>query len=620
MAITYATNFVQANTQNVASGSLTVATNDVILVLYSNEDNSSAGTLSIAKSAGTSTVSAFTNIATTNTNSECKAAVWFCTVTAGGTFTVTVSKTGAFSNHSQLATIVHTGADTSNPCPSGNRFSGIDTNGDTTQSITPTASGSALWMIVSDWNATNTFSGASNCTLANTYHSAGVFTSTVIQPTTQPRTDSNAFTIGEADTGATNAWVACEVKAASSGDQALTPSVFTNTNTFYTPTVGRGEVNLIPALYSDADTFYIQTVSSNYSLIPSLYSDADTFYTGTIGRGSVGLTPSLYSDSDSFYTHIISAGATPQTLTASLFANSNTYYTQTVSSSYTLTPSLYSDSDTYYTHTVLSSYALTPSLYTDSDSFYTGTVGRGTVNLTANLYIDADVFYSATVSGTGTPQTLTAALYSNAQTYFAHTVTPGAIGLTASILSDSDTFYTQAISSSYTLTPNIYVDTDTFYTGTIGRGAVNLTPNLYSDVDTFYNGIVGIEGGPQSLIAALYANTNTIYNGTVTPGLIGLTASLYSDADSFYTQTVGKYNVLLPALYNNPDTFYSGTITTGAVNLTASLYNNSSIFYIQRITAGELLGYIDNPSVVFMQTLKKSTFSTTNRTIKLSGN
>ena len=223
MAITYVTDFVHGTVQNVASSSLTVAVNDVILVLYCNEDNSLAGALSIAKSAGTSTVSTFTNIATTNTNGECKSAGWFCTVTGSGTFTVTVSKAGSSNNISQLATIIHTGADTTNPCPSGNRFSGIDTNGDTVQSITPTASGSALWMIAGDWNATNTFAAAANCTLADTYHSAGLFTSTIIRPTTQPRTDANAFTIGESDTGATIAWVACEIQAASGGSPPALP-------------------------------------------------------------------------------------------------------------------------------------------------------------------------------------------------------------------------------------------------------------------------------------------------------------------------------------------------------------------------------------------------------------
>jgi len=223
MPITYATNFVHANTQNISSSSLTVATNDVIAVLYCNEDANNAGTASVAKSAGTSTVSAFTNLANASAVGSCATLAWFCTVTAGGTLTVTVSKTGTAANRSLLGTYIVTGADTSNPCPAGNRFSGIDTNGDTTQSITPTASGSMLLMITGDWNATNTYAAAADCTLDDTYHVTNFFTACIIRPTTQPRTDSNAFTIGESDTGATNAWAAFEVKASASAPTSFPP-------------------------------------------------------------------------------------------------------------------------------------------------------------------------------------------------------------------------------------------------------------------------------------------------------------------------------------------------------------------------------------------------------------
>lgn len=43
--------------------------------------------------------------------------------------------------------------------------------------------------------------------------------------------------------------------------QTLTPSLFTNTNTFYAATVTPGAVTILPPHYDDADTFYSATVA-----------------------------------------------------------------------------------------------------------------------------------------------------------------------------------------------------------------------------------------------------------------------------------------------------------------------------------------------------------------------
>lgn len=86
--------------------------------------------------------------------------------------------------------------------------------------------------------------------------------------------------------------------------QTLTPSLFTNTNTFFAPTVSRQNA-LAPSLFTDGDTFYSATVTrGSVALLPSLFTDGDTFFSPTV-NASNGLTPALFTDSDTFYSPAI---------------------------------------------------------------------------------------------------------------------------------------------------------------------------------------------------------------------------------------------------------------------------------------------------------------------------
>lgn len=204
------------------------------------------------------------------------------------------------------------------------------------------------------------------------------------------------------------------------GAGGLTPSLFTNSNTFYTPTVSTGAVGLAPSLYTDADTFPAATVAANYPLTPSLFTDGDTFYSPT-AAASYTLTPALYSDADTFYAATVVG---PQTLEPSLYADADTFYAPTVGSAYALTPALYSDADAFYSATVAATYALTPALYADADTFPTPVISA-TYALTPALYSDADTFYTAAVSQGA--HFLQPSLYVEDDTFYSATVAGGEI-------------------------------------------------------------------------------------------------------------------------------------------------------------------------------------------------
>lgn len=97
------------------------------------------------------------------------------------------------------------------------------------------------------------------------------------------------------------AMVAASFKPAGSGAQTLTPSLFTNTQTFYAPTVGRGAVSLTPSLFTNSQTFHGPTVTANYGLTPTLFTNTQTFHAATVTPGGVTLTPALFTNSQTFY-------------------------------------------------------------------------------------------------------------------------------------------------------------------------------------------------------------------------------------------------------------------------------------------------------------------------------
>ena len=84
------------------------------------------------------------------------------------------------------------------------------------------------------------------------------------------------------------------------GPQTLTPGLYTNTNTFYAPTVAPGAVDLTPSLFTNTNAFYSATVSLSggaQSLTPGLFSNTNTFHAATVARVPGFLTPVLKNNS-----------------------------------------------------------------------------------------------------------------------------------------------------------------------------------------------------------------------------------------------------------------------------------------------------------------------------------
>lgn len=68
-------------------------------------------------------------------------------------------------------------------------------------------------------------------------------------------------------------------ESAGPSSQTLTPSLFSNGNTFFAPTVTAGAVNLQPALFTNTSQFYPASITTGpVTLFAGLFSNTSTFY------------------------------------------------------------------------------------------------------------------------------------------------------------------------------------------------------------------------------------------------------------------------------------------------------------------------------------------------------
>jgi hypothetical protein len=307
---------------------------------------------------------------------------------------VLIPQSGNNADGRSYAVYVFRGVDQTTPFDVATQTAtGTGTTAGNPPSITPTTAGA--WIVVAVGGAAGT--GA-------VYTNPGDLSSTTDHFQTFNGADTNDATIG---VGLKTNWVSGAFDPAAFGGgtgsgswaavtmalrpapapQDLTPSLFTNSQSFYGPTITTGSVALTPSLFTNSQTFHAPTVIQDggaQNLDPALFTNSQSFYGPTITTGAVTLTPSLVTNTNTFYSPTIGLFLTP-----SLFTNTNTFYAATVTSNYTLAPSLLTDGDNFFSPTVApGEYRMLPDLFTNSQTFYTPEVVVGPVDLTATLFVN----------------------------------------------------------------------------------------------------------------------------------------------------------------------------------------------------------------------------------------
>jgi len=339
--------------------------------------------------------------------------------------------------------------------------------------------GAAGWQVTGSAQYRNTSGSDQSATYAHKIQTAAGATGNV---------SKEQLTLG--DDAATTFIVTME---AVSGSLALTPSLFSNTQTYNTQVVTPGAVTLTPSLFSNTQTYFTHVVAAAAQpLTPSLFTNTQTFNTHALTVGAVNLTSSLFSNSQTFNTHTLTRGAV--NLAASLFNNSQTFYLHTLS------------------------LRLNANLFSNSQAFNTHILTSGAVTLSHSLFSNAQTYYTHLGA-----QVLTGTLFSNSQTFNAHALTKGAVNLSASLFTNAQTYVSHTLTvGTVNLVPSLFSNTQTFNTHTLdaGSGTQDLTPALFSNAQTFNTHVLAFG---QSLTASLFTNTQTFHTCLLTcPGALSV--------------------------------------------------------------------------------------------------
>lgn len=197
--------------------------------------------------------------------------------------------------------------------------------------------------------------------------------------------------------------VMVRVREIAGATQDLTPSLYTNTNQFFSATVSQVAPvqDLTPALYTNTSSFFSATADAANTLAAVRYDNISVFYAPSITQ--IGpdqtLTAARYDSLNLFYsTSLVQSGGT-QGLIPALFTNTQNFYAPTVTPTSVLAPSLFTNSQTFYGPSATNINIIVPPMFADSD-----------------------FIFPPVISLAGEPQTLTASLFINTNTFFTPTV------------------------------------------------------------------------------------------------------------------------------------------------------------------------------------------------------
>lgn len=246
--------------------------------------------------------------------------------------------------------------------------------------------------------------------------------------------------------------------------QQLTPNLYTNTNSFFSPTVTQTAPAqaLTPARYDNTNIFYSPTVTS----------------TG----GAQNLSPALFTNTNTFFTHAITAS---NTLTPQLYTNTNAFFTATVTSTRNLDPALYVNTNVFYSPQVSASNLISPQLYTNTNQFFSPSVTQGTTLLPA-LYVNQNAFFTQAVTASNS---ILPDRYDNVNVFYSPTISTQS-AIAPELFVNTNAFYSATALSVYRLLTEPYVDDGYVDPGYIGLNLQNVS-QFFSPTVTQSNLTVG---------------------------------------------------------------------------------------------------------------------------------
>lgn len=115
------------------------------------------------------------------------------------------------------------------------------------------------------------------------------------------------------------------------GVLTLQPGLFTNSNTFFAPTVTPPNATLTTTRLDNTNTFFgpVVNLGGALTLVPTRLDNTNSFFAPIVTPGGTVLQPGIVVSTNSFFAPSVAPG--PVTLTPGKLSNTNQFYSATVS-------------------------------------------------------------------------------------------------------------------------------------------------------------------------------------------------------------------------------------------------------------------------------------------------
>lgn len=443
--------------------------------------------------------------------------------------------------------------------------------------------------------------------------------------------------------------------------QTLTPSLYTNPNTFHAPTVAPGAVGLTPSLYTNSQTFHGPTATTSYSLTPGLYTNPNTFHAPTVSQNQ-GLTPSLYTNTNTFFAPTVVRDDSPSLAASqsgtgtfsSGSANINTSGLSILENDVVLIGVVIAgqaDRDLSASGNNNGVYTELADLYANDtadcnlgvflkkqgatvDTQITVGAGTGSEHFTYRILVYRGVNQTTQIDVTTTTATDINTDRANAPSITPSTVNSkivtflgGAqVSSTAWTASGNvNNFVQQAAANSNGTLPDrwgrIATGDSPWTSGAFDPDVVGGGNNNAQESWAAVTLALRPQPAEQTLTPTLFSNTNSFFAPSVATSYT-ITPSLYTNAQTFHAPAVTTIYTVTPALYTNTQTFHGPTVAS-TYAVTPGLFTNTNTFFGPTITQGGGTQGLTptlytntqtffSPSVVVDQDLAPTLFTNTN--------
>jgi len=275
------------------------------------------------------------------------------------------------------------------------------------------------------------------------------------------------------------------------GQFIVVPAVYAESDTHYSPTVVGGELKRI---YHESDsspliknrryvpppmsvTVVIRGPAQGQLVVPTFFSDSDTFFSPTLAVGAVNITPTLFIDSDSPRMALVTGGGAQPTMAGRINDADNFFVPALAAGTVNVIPLTFTDTDVFFDP--ITGLFVGPSKFTDADAVFNPVV-LAVSDIQPVLFVDSDVFFAPAL----TVSAVNISPFPFVDTDILRMPSVGS-KVDPVFFADTSTFYSPTVVQRNELFPNLISDADRLFTPQLVYDQF-ISASKMTDADTLF--------------------------------------------------------------------------------------------------------------------------------------